>query len=226
MRHCAQRRGEVSFADGVLRKENTTVNTYLIVGLGNMGEKYAHTRHNAGFEVMSRLEAYYGVKLRKKLLLQGMTAEVTDGETKVVLCEPLTFMNRSGDCVRRLLARFRVPQEKMLVIYDDIDLPPGKVRMRKNGGPGTHNGMRSIAQQLGETDFPRLRVGTGDRPAGQDLAAWVLGHPAAEEKEKKIQNTMLDLQHRYGKNAVLKGMNLKEGATTIERNGQVGGHKA
>ena len=154
--------------------------TLLIVGLGNPGEKYAHTRHNAGFEVISRLEAHYGVKLRRKLLLQGMTAEVTDGETKIVLCEPLTFMNRSGECVRRLLSRFRVPQEKMLVIYDDIDLPPGKVRVRKNGGPGTHNGMRSIQQQLGKTGFPRIRVGTGDRPAGGDLAAWVLGHPEPE----------------------------------------------
>ncbi len=156
--------------------------TLLIVGLGNPGEKYAHTRHNAGLEVMGRLEAYYGVKLRKKLLLQGMTAEVTDGETKVVLCEPLTFMNRSGDCVRKLLNRFKVPQENLLVIYDDIDLPPGKVRMRKNGGPGTHNGMRSIAQQLGKTDFPRIRVGTGDRPAGADLANWVLGHPDPETR--------------------------------------------
>jgi PTH1 family peptidyl-tRNA hydrolase len=72
----------------------------------------------------------------------------------------------------------------MLVIYDDIDLPPGKVRVRKSGGAGTHNGMRSIAECLGKTDFPRIRVGTGDRPAGQDLAAWVLGRPAAEEKEK------------------------------------------
>ena len=158
--------------------------TLLIVGLGNPGEKYAHTRHNAGFEVMSRLEAYYGVKLRKKLFVQDMIAEVTDGEKKIVLCEPLTYMNRSGECVKRLLSRFKVPQEKMLVIYDDIDLPPGKVRMRRNGGPGTHNGMRSIAQQLGNTDFPRIRVGTGDRPAGQDLAAWVLGHPGPEEREK------------------------------------------
>ena len=159
-------------------------NTLLIVGLGNPGEKYAHTRHNAGFEVMSRLEEYYGVKLRKRLLLQGMTAEVTDGETKVVLCEPLTFMNRSGDCVKKLLNRFKVPQEQMIVIYDDIDLPPGKVRVRRNGGPGTHNGMRSIARQLGKTDFPRIRVGTGDRPAGQDLASWVLGHPGPEEREQ------------------------------------------
>ncbi len=155
---------------------------YLIIGLGNPGEQYAHTRHNAGFEVMSRLEDRFGVKLKKKLLLQGATAEITDGEKKIVLCEPLTFMNRSGECVKRVKARFQVPDERMLVIYDDIDLPPGKVRVRKNGGPGTHNGMRSIAEQLGETNFPRIRVGTGDRPAGQDLAAWVLGHYAAEEK--------------------------------------------
>ena len=158
--------------------------TLLIVGLGNPGEKYAHTRHNAGFEVMSRLEEHYGVKVRKRFLLQGMTAEITDGETKIVLCEPLTFMNRSGNCVKRLLAWYRVPQEQMLVIFDDIDLPPGKVRVRKNGGAGTHNGMRSIAGALGKTVFPRIRVGTGDRPAGEDLAAWVLGRPAAEEKEK------------------------------------------
>ena len=156
----------------------------LIVGLGNPGAEYAHTRHNAGFEVMSRLEEYYGVKMRRKLLLQGQTAEVTDGETKIVLCEPLTFMNKSGECVRRLLNRFKVPQEQMLVIFDDIDLPPGKVRVRRNGGAGTHNGMRSIAGCLGQTDFPRIRVGTGDRPAGEDLAAWVLSMPRAEEKEK------------------------------------------
>ena len=156
---------------------------YLIIGLGNPGEKYAHTRHNAGFEVMARLEAHYGVILKKKLLLQGMTAEVTDGETRIVLCEPLTYMNRSGECVRRLMGRFRVPQEKMLLIYDDIDLPPGKVRVRKNGGPGTHNGMRSIAAALGKTEFPRIRVGTGDRPAGEDLAAWVLGCPGPDERK-------------------------------------------
>ena len=119
--------------------------TLLVVGLGNPGEKYAHTRHNVGFEVMSRLEEYYGVKLRRKFLLQGQTAEITDGETKIVLCEPLTYMNKSGECIRKLLNRFKVPQEQMIVIFDDIDLPPGKVRVRKNGGAGTHNGMRSIA---------------------------------------------------------------------------------
>ena len=157
--------------------------TYLIIGLGNPGDKYAHTRHNAGFDVMARLEEHYGVRLRKRLLLQGQTAEITAGGRKIVLGEPLTFMNRSGEFVQRVMRRFQVPGERMLLIYDDIDLPPGKIRMRKNGGPGTHNGMRSIAQCLGNTDFPRIRVGIGDRPAGGDLAAWVLGHHAPEEKE-------------------------------------------
>ena len=136
---------------------------------------------------MDRLAAGFGARLRRRLLLQGMTAEIADGERLIVLCEPLTFMNRSGECVKRLLARYRVPAERLLVIYDDIDLPPGKVRVRRNGGPGTHNGMRSIAQELGATDFPRIRIGTGDRPAGEDLAAWVLGRPGPEEREALAQ---------------------------------------
>ena len=156
----------------------------LIIGLGNPGEKYAHTRHNAGFEVLDRLAGELGVTLRKKLLLRGAVAEVADGERKLVLVEPQTFMNESGDCVRRVVSRYGVPREKTLVVYDDIDLPPGKIRIRKSGGPGTHNGMRSIAQHLGDTDFPRLRVGTGDRPAGEDLVAWVLGRPGKEDREK------------------------------------------
>ena len=156
----------------------------LIIGLGNPGEKYAHTRHNAGFEVLDRLAGQLGVTLRKKLLLRGAVAEVADGERKLVLVEPQTFMNDSGDCVRRVVSRYGVPREKTLVVYDDIDLPPGQIRIRKSGGPGTHNGMRSIAQHLGDTDFPRLRVGTGDRPAGEDLVAWVLGRPGKEDREK------------------------------------------
>ena len=156
----------------------------LIIGLGNPGEKYAHTRHNAGFEVLDRLAGQLGVTLRKKLLLRGAVAEVADGERKLVLGEPQTCMNDSGDCVRRVVSRYGVPREKTLVVYDDIDLPPGKIRIRKSGGPGTHNGMRSIAQHLGDTDFPRLRVGTGDRPAGEDLVAWVLGRPGKEDREK------------------------------------------
>ena len=157
---------------------------YLIVGLGNPGAEYAHTRHNAGFEVMERLLERYRVTLKERRLLQGAVAEVATGEKKLVLCEPLTFMNNSGLCVKKLMNRFHAPLERLLVIYDDIDLPPGRVRMRKSGGPGTHNGMRSIVETLGDSGFPRIRVGTGDRPAGGDLVSWVLGHYAPEEKEQ------------------------------------------
>ena len=156
---------------------------YLIIGLGNPGDKYAHTRHNAGWEVMDLLEKEYGVKLRKKMLQPWAEAEWTDGVRKVILCRPLTYMNNSGVAAKKLMDRYGVPPERMIVIYDDIDLPPGTVRVRAGGGPGTHNGMRSIAAETGTDAFPRIRVGTGDRPKGQDLAAWVLGHPGPEERK-------------------------------------------
>ena len=155
---------------------------FLIIGLGNPGEKYAHTRHNAGFEVMDLLEKQYAVKLRKKVLQPWAAAEWTDGRKKIVLCKPLTYMNNSGTAVKKLMDRFGVPPEQVLILYDDIDLPPGKIRVRKNGGPGTHNGMRSIVKETGTDAFPRIRVGTGDRPAGQDLVNWVLGRPGPDEK--------------------------------------------
>ena len=156
-------------------KENMSREVFLIVGLGNPGEEYAHTRHNAGFDTMALLERHYQVTLGRKML-QGLLAEVTDGERKIVLCEPRTYMNASGECVAKLLRWFHAEKDHLMVIYDDIDLPPGKVRVRRTGGPGTHNGMRSIAEALGDTDFPRIRVGTGDRPEGGDLVNWVLGH--------------------------------------------------
>ena len=156
----------------------------LIVGLGNPGEKYAHTRHNAGYDAMEKLAEKLGVSLRKRLLLKGMTAKVQDGDRKIILCEPTTFMNNSGKCVKRLLWWYRCLPEQMIVIYDDIDLPPGNVRIRKNGGPGTHNGMRSIVGCIGSQEFPRIRIGTGDRPAGADLVEWVLGRSEGEERER------------------------------------------
>lgn len=154
---------------------------FIIVGLGNPGAEYAHTRHNAGFDTMALLEKHYSVTLGRKML-QGILAEITGEDRKIVLCEPQTFMNRSGDCVRELLSWYHCPPDHLMVIYDDIDLPPGKVRVRKSGGPGTHNGMRSIVEQLGTQDFPRIRVGTGDRPEGRDLADWVLSRCSREEQ--------------------------------------------
>jgi len=152
---------------------------FIIVGLGNPGPEYAHTRHNAGFETMALLEKTYGTALGRKTL-QGLLAEVSQGDRKIVLCEPQTYMNNSGECVSQLLRWYHCEPDHLMVIYDDIDLPPGRVRVRKNGGPGTHNGMRSIVEHLGTQDFPRIRIGTGDRPAGWDLADWVLSRPDSE----------------------------------------------
>ena len=160
---------------------------YLIVGLGNLGKKYAHTRHNAGFDVMEKLAGKLGVSLRKRLLLKGMTATAADGDREIILCEPTTYMNHSGECVKRLLRRYGCAPERLMVIYDDIDLAPGSIRIRKNGGAGTHNGMRSIISCIGTQDFPRIRIGTGDRPAGADLVEWVLGRCEGEERERMEQ---------------------------------------
>ena len=154
----------------------------LIVGLGNPGDKFAHTRHNAGFEVIDILEKEYAVRLRKKMLQPWAEAEWTDGARKIILCRPLTYMNNSGEAVKKVSARYGIKPQNALIIYDDIDLPPGTVRVRAGGGPGTHNGMRSIVNETGTDEFPRIRVGTGDRPKGQDLVAWVLGRPSEEEK--------------------------------------------
>ncbi len=158
--------------------------TYLIIGLGNIGEKYAHTRHNAGFEAADRLKEKLGIRLRKGLLMKGAAGEKADDEKRIVLVEPTTLMNRSGECVQQMMQRYGCPPERTLIIYDDIDLPPGRIRVRKSGGAGTHNGMRSIVAVTGSEAFPRIRIGTGDRPAGEDLVEWVLGRPGAEEMPK------------------------------------------
>jgi PTH1 family peptidyl-tRNA hydrolase len=172
----------VPFAKRYFWGDSMEKEIFLIVGLGNPGEKYAHTRHNAGFEAADRLAKRWGVTLKKKLLLPGMTAEIAEAGKKIVLCEPTTFMNNSGECVKRLMAKYNAAPDHLMVIYDDIDLPPARIRVRKNGGPGTHNGMRSIVEKTGITDFPRIRIGTGDRPAGQDLAEWVLSRYTREEQ--------------------------------------------
>ena len=160
---------------------------FLIVGLGNPGSEYAHTRHNAGFEVLSLLEKHYGVTLGKKML-GGLLAETAVGEErKIVLCAPQTFMNASGECVAKLVNWYHAEMDHLLVIYDDIDLAPGTLRLRRQGGPGTHNGMRSIVECLGDASFPRLRIGTGDRPEGEDLVRWVLGRPAEGPERERME---------------------------------------
>ena len=146
-----------------------------IIGLGNPGDKYDHTRHNAGFDVVTILSALWDIPL-KKLKCKALIGEGTVSGQKVVLIKPQTFMNESGLSVAEALNWFKLTPREALIIVDDIDLPFGQVRVRAGGGPGTHNGMRSILQCTGSAEFPRIRVGMGAPPAGWDLADYVLGH--------------------------------------------------
>ena len=154
-----------------------------IVGLGNPGEKYRHTRHNAGFDVMDILSARLDTPI-KKLKFQSVIGETLLGGQKLVLIKPQTFMNLSGAAVSDALAWYKMPPSDMLLIVDDVDLPFGQVRIRPKGGPGTHNGLRSILQYTASGDFPRIRIGMGMPPAQWDLADWVLGTFATPEERK------------------------------------------
>ena len=154
-----------------------------IVGLGNPGEKYEHTRHNAGFDVISILSAKLDVAV-KKLKFQGTIGETIWKGEKLVLIKPQTFMNLSGLTVSDALAFFKMSPKDMLLIVDDIDLPFGQVRIRPKGGPGTHNGLRHIVQCTGTGDFPRVRIGMGAPPPQWDLADWVLSKFQTEAERK------------------------------------------
>ena len=155
----------------------------LVVGLGNPGDGYAATRHNVGFQVVARLakraRLEFGTKAAESRIAEGALAGV-----KIAIARPQTFMNDSGRAVAKLLDRYRLGLDALLVVYDDIDLPLGKVRLRESGGPGTHNGMRSIVGEVGEA-FARLRLGVApadpDAEVG-DLADYVLRPFAADER--------------------------------------------
>lgn len=161
--------------------------TYLVVGLGNPGAQYARTRHNAGFETMEELSKRWGVEINKKKF-NGLIAETTYNGQRVVLCQPQTFMNASGECVQELLQWYKCPLENMIVIYDDIDLALSRLRVRKSGSAGTHNGMRSILGCIGgQQGFPRIRVGVGAKPEGWDLADWVLSTYRLREEREEME---------------------------------------
>jgi PTH1 family peptidyl-tRNA hydrolase len=136
-----------------------------IVGLGNPGGKYERTRHNAGFLVLDRLAAKHGWRFNQKRD-RSLVARGRLGEVEVVLAKPQTYMNLSGQAVQRVMASHGTRLEDLLVVYDDFDLPLGRIRLRERGGPGTHNGMKSIVGTLGKTDFPRLRLGIGGAEPG------------------------------------------------------------
>lgn len=155
---------------------------YIIAGLGNPGKQYAQTRHNVGFDTIDILADKYNIsvdtKKHKALCGKGMI----EGQ-KVVLAKPQTFMNLSGESVRELVDFYKIdPEEELIVIYDDISLEPGKIRIRKKGSAGGHNGIKNIIAQLGTQNFQRIKVGVGEKPKGWDLADYVLGHFSQEDR--------------------------------------------
>ena len=153
----------------------------LVVGLGNPGQAYRYTRHNVGFQVLDGLSETLGLSFSREKY-RGQIAEGAVDGCKLLLLKPMTFMNKSGESVARA-ARNKVSDPgDILVVYDDVDLPLGKIRLRKGGSPGTHNGMRSVLERLGAQDVPRLRIGVGEKAGGRDLADHVLSTFRPEEK--------------------------------------------
>lgn len=156
---------------------------WLVAGLGNPGRQYEKTWHNCGYLVLEVLSQRHQIPLNK-IRFKGLTGQGTIAGRKVVLLQPTTYMNLSGESVREAMAFYKIPPQRTLVIYDDLDLPAGQIRMRPSGGAGTHNGMRSIISQLGRQDFPRVRVGIGPLPSNWELVSYVLSDiPQDQQKE-------------------------------------------
>lgn len=164
---------------------------YIIVGLGNPGLRYRHTRHNAGFEAIDRVAKTYNISIKKReknaLTGSGMIA----GE-KVLLVKPQTYMNKSGEAVGPLASYYGVAPEQVLVLTDDVMQDCGGLRVKRKGSAGGHNGLKSIISHLGTEEFPRVRIGVGRLPVGVDMVGHVLGHLRGEDK-KQVAEAISDV---------------------------------
>ena len=156
---------------------------WLVVGLGNPGDKYEGTRHNAGFMVIDQLAE--GLKIPvQRLKFKALTNTAEIAGHKVLLMKPVTYMNLSGEAVGEAAAFYKVPPERILVLSDEVSLAPGKIRVRRSGSAGGHNGLKDIIAHLGTDQFPRIRVGVGQKPhPDYDMADWVLGRFQGEDKK-------------------------------------------
>ena len=157
--------------------------SWLIVGLGNPGKEYERTRHNCGFMALDMLANKLGCKIDKGKF-QGLYGQITYKGTKLFLLKPLTYMNLSGRSIVQLSAYYKIPPARIIVLFDDISLEPGRLRIRGDGSAGGHNGIKSIIQELGSQDFPRVKIGVGAKShPEQNLADWVLsGFDSADKK--------------------------------------------
>lgn len=162
----------------------------LIVGLGNPGREYANTRHNIGFRAIDQLSQQYSIPLNQKKHKAIYGSGYIEG-LKVILAQPQTYMNLSGESVRELVDFYKIEPEDVIVIFDDISLPVGQLRLRKKGSAGGHNGIKNIIAHLGSQDFPRIKIGVGEKPAGWDLKDHVLGAFSKEDEplvKESIEN--------------------------------------
>ena len=156
---------------------------WLLVCLGNPGDQYENTRHNAGFMVADELAERHNIPVQR-LKFRALTNTVTIGDEKVLLMKPVTYMNLSGEAVHEAAAFYKIPPEHILVVSDEVALAPGKLRVRRSGSAGGHNGLKNIIAHLGTDQFPRIRVGVGQKPhPDYDMADWVLGKFQGEDKK-------------------------------------------
>ena len=167
--------------------KSTPQDAWLIVGLGNPGKEYERSRHNCGFRALDILAGKLNTKV-DKLKFQGLYTQTAYNGIKLYLLKPQTYMNLSGKSVVQLSAFFKIPPQRIIVLFDDISLAPGRLRVRAEGSAGGHNGIKSIIQELGSQDFPRVKIGVGAKPnPDYDLADWVLGSfSALDEKAMAV----------------------------------------
>ncbi len=189
------------------KKQNDNGIEFVIAGLGNPGREYETTRHNMGFMVIDILADKTGIDV-KKLKHKALYGTGTIDGHKVMLVKPQTYMNLSGESIREIMRYYKVPVENLLVIYDDIDIEAGTLRIRKKGSAGTHNGMKSIIYQLGSDEFPRIRVGIGDKRKG-DLKDYVIGSLGKKEAEElaPVLNTCADACCCFVQKGIDRAMN-------------------
>ena len=156
---------------------------YLIVGLGNPEKEYAGTRHNMGFDVINEISKQYNIQVEKSKF-KGLYGIGTIGTEKIVLLKPQTFMNLSGESVREIMDFYKISTQDLIVIYDDVDIDVGSIKIRKTGSAGSHNGMKSVISHLGTTEFTRIRVGIGNPKEHRDMIEHVIGKVSKEEYEE------------------------------------------
>ena len=164
------------------KKKSSNI-SWIIAGLGNPEPKYEITRHNAGFLAIDRIADNANVSI-KKMKFHALIGEAELGGERCLLLKPLTYMNKSGEAIAEAMRYYQIPPERVLILFDDISLDPGKLRIRQKGSAGGHNGIKSIIEMTKSSDFPRIKIGVGKKPhPDYDLADWVLGKFAGEDKK-------------------------------------------